>query len=406
MSCDCNLTGTHIYGCLVGQRGLLPSAYLLVGAAPVWLYAWTGTGGLSLGGASNTSLILSYQCSGGLSLYGAALTACSFWSYGGGGSSGKFGIFLGNSANTACSFWSYPNLVHPQTSAFGSLGLMGVSDIRSSIWSYPNGLDLLPSGQLSGNEFGTLILAKSANSGGQGTGGQAGYQLNLVYKGSGGLGVSGDASITSSSWKYPNGQGGGSGGGGGASGVEFGTLLLSGGVTSGGGGQGTGGSGGATLILSYQASGGFNLSGSANTSLKLSYQGGSGPGGSFTLGGAATASCPSCGGGGISACGCASVPTTLTLTVTNVSGCSCLAGTYSLTYNSSAHNWQSNFVALCTLNAQWFFQCASSPNWTLTFASTGSGMQAASSCSPFSWNKSGISGGVVCTGTYNASITG
>jgi hypothetical protein len=120
-------------------------------------------------------------------------------------------------------------------------------------------------------------------------------------------------------------------------------------------------------------------------------------------GGVTTACCPN------------SLPSTLHATVSNVSGCSCLAGTYALTYQGNS-TWQSSTMTLCgTANAFLSFLCNPSLEvfeFIVTCSNnTFSALAGSSNCSGvnFTFNNMTIQapGSLCgfCNGTINVTVT-
>jgi hypothetical protein len=105
-------------------------------------------------------------------------------------------------------------------------------------------------------------------------------------------------------------------------------------------------------------------------------------------------------------CCCAegNLPNTLFATISNVSGCDCLAGTYQLTYQTGAGNWQSSSMTLCgTDNVIMALDCLENQ---YVFAINGSYVDAASvDCTTPSIVFNNLVMGSLCTGTVNVTVT-
>ncbi len=115
----------------------------------------------------------------------------------------------------------------------------------------------------------------------------------------------------------------------------------------------------------------------------------------------------SVGGGGISTTCCPSnlLPTTLYLTVSNVSGCACMAGTYELIYAGNGQVWATNALNMCgASNFVIQLDCIST-SFILNggpFVTT----YLAYTCTPsMSASNVPISDGGFCTGTVNVTVT-
>jgi hypothetical protein len=101
------------------------------------------------------------------------------------------------------------------------------------------------------------------------------------------------------------------------------------------------------------------------------------------------------------------IPTTLNLTISNVSGCACLAGTYTLTYNSTNQDWEGPETTICGQAYTGFvLTCQGAGEFTLSSGSFGTVKMGNLVCSPFSCSVNGVTpGAAYCTGTVNLSVT-
>lgn len=106
----------------------------------------------------------------------------------------------------------------------------------------------------------------------------------------------------------------------------------------------------------------------------------------------------------LSCCAAGDLPNTLFVTISNVSGCGCLAGTYELTYQAGAGNWQSSSMTLCgTDNVIMVLDCLENQ---YVFAINGSYVDATSvSCTTPSIVFNNLVMGSLCTGTVNVTVT-
>jgi hypothetical protein len=144
-------------------------------------------------------------------------------------------------------------------------------------------------------------------------------------------------------------------------------------------------SGTHTVTATYNPQNGF-----ASTSCQMS----------ITVG-VSTACCPS-----------NTVPNTLHLTITNVSNCSCMAGTYVLTYDSTNTAWLSNTFSLCGQTNQFSLTCngSDSNSWELQTVNqlcfvVNPNHWTSTSCSPFQLTKNSQSVSGCCSGTINITVT-
>jgi len=101
------------------------------------------------------------------------------------------------------------------------------------------------------------------------------------------------------------------------------------------------------------------------------------------------------------------VPTSLVLTITNVSNCQCLAGMYTLNWNPAQQAWVSTSQALCGQSASYFtVYCATGPvGFRFTRGVLTPSLLSTVSCDPVDLRGTGISGGPFCAGTFNVEVT-
>lgn len=122
---------------------------------------------------------------------------------------------------------------------------------------------------------------------------------------------------------------------------------------------------------------------------------GSGSGGSGSM-----VTSPCCAGVGI--------PTVLHLTITNVSGCACLAGTYTLIYSASAGGWVTAPFTLCTQpNSTIGLTCVANSQWAISGTGLNNTNMTKNSCNPIDLTASGVlvSTPALCNGTINYHVT-
>jgi hypothetical protein len=114
------------------------------------------------------------------------------------------------------------------------------------------------------------------------------------------------------------------------------------------------------------------------------------------------------GGGGVTTTCCPNntLPDTVYVTISNAAGCTCLEGTYTLTWDAANSEWNAYVNGLCGQasvqfnlycgNGQWGFACGVLQQTSLS-----------GSCSPFalSGTTTGDGSAVNCTGTVNVSVS-
>jgi hypothetical protein len=115
----------------------------------------------------------------------------------------------------------------------------------------------------------------------------------------------------------------------------------------------------------------------------------------------------SCQGGvSTSCCPGVSLPTTLYVTISNVSGCACLSGTYALSYNSEDETWMISGLNVCGKSSvEWEIFCSGN-DWFLYGGGFGAVALTQVSCDPLQLTASGVTvDSAYCNGSINVTVT-
>ncbi len=113
------------------------------------------------------------------------------------------------------------------------------------------------------------------------------------------------------------------------------------------------------------------------------------------------------GGGGISTTCCPSnlIPATLYLTISNVSGCACMAGTYALIYAGNGQVWASNALNMCGASNFVIQLVCSGTNFMLYGGPFGTTYLTYTCAPSMSASNVSVSDSGFCTGTVNVTVT-